>query len=235
VILGLALVVDRVVRGSAPLVVRLGVVALPLGLVASRTRINLIAAGIVLLLVLRPAPNRVAASRARVALLVIGGIVLLAPLQVGTRITGADGGAESSRAHVEELASGLVHLIEEPQGSGLGTSPGVGTRFGLEQTLTSDNAYLQVGNELGLPMMVLFIALLIAIIRALHRAEPDEDRGELAAALRAAGIGLCLVGMLHHVWLSIPVAWLFFAAAGVALSSHARAQAEPGERALRRG
>jgi hypothetical protein len=230
-LVGLALVVDRLVRGNAPAIATLGAIAIPLALLASRTRINLVAAAIVLLLVLRPAPNRVAATRARVALLVIAGAVLLAPTQIGTRVTGADGGAESSRAHVEEFMDGLTYLIQEPRGSGLGTSPGVGARFGLQQSLTSDNAYLQVGNELGLPMMVLFVVLLIAILRALHRAEQRPDSGDLAAALRAAGIGLCLVGMLHHVWLGIPVAWLFFAGAGVALSSHPREGSEPPARA----
>jgi hypothetical protein len=221
-LIGLALAIDRAARGAAhlPLVVATG--AIGMGLVVSRTRVDLIAAAIIVLLLLRPAPRHVAAARARIGLLIVLGVILVAPFQIGTRITGGEGGSESSGAHIDEFLGGLERIEHEPRGFGLGTNPNVGARFGLAQTYISDNSYLQVGNELGVVMMALFLAMVIIILVALRRAErapPHPHHSPpLAGPVFAVGIGLSFVAMLHQVWLSIPVSWLFFAAAGVALS-----------------
>jgi O-antigen ligase len=119
---------------------------------------------------------------------------------------------------VGEFTHGLRLLLDEPRGFGLGTSPSVGARFGFQQTFVSDNSYLQVGNELGVVMMVLFIALMVTLLRRLRAAYRSPPFDPLAAAFWAAGIGLSVVAMIHQVWLSIPVSWLFFLGCGIALS-----------------
>ena len=63
------------------------------------------------------------------------------------------------------------------------------------------------------------MALLVVVLRSLFAAQHEGAVAGLGPALGAAGVGLIVAGLLHHVWLSIPVAWLFFAAAGVALSA----------------
>ncbi|MDQ2648017.1 MAG: hypothetical protein M3Z03_00520 [Actinomycetota bacterium] len=235
-LIALAIAVERLTRGANRLVLVVGTATIAFAMVASRTRINLVAAVLVLVLLLRPSPGRVAAARVRLALLFFLGILLVAPFQIGTRITGGEGGAESSTAHVGEFTTGLRHLLEEPRGFGLGTAPSVGARFGFEQTFISDNVYLQVGNELGIVMMGLWIALMFTVLRYLHAAHRAPPFDPLAAALWAAGLGLAVVGMLHQVWLSIPVAWLFFLGCGIALHAgdHEHDPAEPHARAVLR-
>jgi hypothetical protein len=221
-LIGLAIAIDRAARGGARLSLIVATGAIGMGLVVSRTRVDLIAAGIIVLLLLRPAPRHVAAARARVGLLIALGVILVAPFQIGTRITGGEGGSASSGAHVDEFVGGLERIEHEPRGFGLGTNPNVGARFGLAQTYISDNSYLQVGNELGVVMMAVFLALVISILVALRRADRapphPHHSAPLAGPVFAVGIGLSFVAMLHQVWLSIPVSWLFFAVAGVALS-----------------
>lgn len=217
-LLGLALASDRVLRGRPPPILVAATVVLGLGIVVSNTRIDLIGALLIVAVVLRRASGRLVSARVAAGAVFAISFILLAPFLVGTRVTGADGGSESSRAHVQEFTTGVEHLIQDPRGRGLGTAPGVGSRFELEQTFTSDNSILQVGNELGLLMMLLFVALLVALLRALFATQRDGEASGLAAALGAAGVGLVLVGMVHHVWLTLSVAWLFFGAAGVALS-----------------
>ena len=225
-LIGLALASDRLLRRRPPKILSLVAVALGLGIVVSRTRINFIGAVAILALVLAPARGRIFEARVRVGAVCVVGLILLAPFLAGTRFTGAQGGAESSRDHVEEFTTGVEHLLEEPQGKGIGTAPGVGNRFELEETFISDNAILQVGNELGVVMMGIFVALLVVLLKALFSSTTPGSDG-LAAALGAAGMGLVLAGMLHHVWVSIPVAWLYFAASGVALSRDRGARDEP--------
>lgn len=217
-LIALAVAIERLTRGRARLVLAVATASIAFAMVASRTRIDLVAAAIVLVLLLRPAPGRVAASRTRLAALFLLGVVLVAPFQIGTRITGGEGGAESSVAHAGEFSTGLRLLLDEPRGFGLGTSPSVGTRFGFHQTVISDNSYLQVGNELGVVMMALFIALVFTLLRRLRTAYRSPPFDPLAAAFWAAGIGLSVVAMIHQVWLSIPVSWLFFLGCGIALS-----------------
>ena len=218
-LIGLALTLDRVTRGNASARVVVGSVAIAFAIVSSRTRINLIAAAIVLIVILRPRLGRRREAAARLAIVAVVAVIVATPFQIGTRITGAEGGSRSADEHVVEFTSGLRSVLQHPEGLGLGTSPGVAARFGFHQLLISDNAYLQVGQELGIPMMLLFIALLALVLRELQLADRARP-SPLAASLFAAGLGLCAAGMLHHVWLSFPVSWLFFGGAGIALSRH---------------
>ena len=217
-LLGLALTCDRLLRDRAHPLVAVATLALALGVVVSHTRIDFLGAVLIVAVVLGPARGRRAGARVSTGLIVALGLAVLVPFLIGTRFTGADGGEASSRDHIAEFTTGVEHLLQDPIGRGLGTAPGVGSRFELEQTFISDNSILQVGNELGIVMMMVFVALLVGVLLALFSADREDEYGGLAVAVGAAGLGLVMVGMLHHVWLSIPVAWLFFGTAGVALS-----------------
>ena len=216
-LIGLAVALAGIVRGGRALGPAVALGAMGFAIVSSRTRSTLLALALVCLMLLWPGEGRVPAIRVRIATVLVLGVLVVAPFQIGTRITGAEGGSVSSAAHVDEFTTGLEHLIDEPMGKGLGTAPGVGTRFDIESTFVSDNAYLQVGNEIGIVMMAIFVALLVILLHRLRRVPPASHLAPLAQALFVSGLGLCFVGMVHHVWLSLPVAWLFFAGAGLAL------------------
>lgn len=191
------------------------------GLVATVTRSSVAAALLMAAIALRPDRSSPRPGRLRLAILGAAGVMIALPLASSTGLTTrathpttADPSAEAHRTQVEQA---IDLLTRQPLGRGLGTAPGVGERFAVQGQVTSENAYLQVGNELGIPAMVLFIAALVAVLRSLARAR-DEPAFPLARGLWLAGIGLVVTGLFLHVWLDVNVSWTFWGAAGLALN-----------------
>jgi O-antigen ligase len=102
-------------------------------------------------------------------------------------------------------------------GRGLGTAPGIGERFKVQGHLTTEDAYLQVGNEIGVLSMLSFLGLLLSTIVALARRARSADPDGLATAMCAAGVGLFVGGFFLHIWLDFATALTFWALAGLAL------------------
>jgi hypothetical protein len=197
---------------------RVGLIGLCVaGILASHTRAALLGLAIGGIVALRPARGRSAFGRARFLLVGVAIIGMVAPNLLGTRFTGADGGSKSSSEHISELTTGLERVIERPLGAGLGTSPNVGVRdtgaVSADDVFISDNSILQVGQELGVVMMLLFVALLVALFRTLANAPPRGDL--LAPAVRITMAALLAAGMLHHVFLAVPITWLVWSFAGL--------------------
>jgi Kef-type K+ transport system membrane component KefB len=161
-------------------------------------------------------PSTARNGRTQLALLLAIALVLGAPL-VGQSVLGArtagvvNGGDSSAPEHLSGLGEGLVTLQRHPLGAGLGTGPGEQGRFGVDG-VTSENAYIEIGNQLGIAMMVLYVAVLLSAIRALGRRRDDE----LGAWLFVGGIGLALGGLFLHVW-NFELALTFWTGVGLAL------------------
>ena len=100
---------------------------------------------------------------------------------------------------------------------GLGTAPSLAVRLDNAPVVISDNSILQVGNELGVAMMGLFVVVLVAVVIRLWRADREEPPNRLTRAARLALIGLILAGQLHHVLQTFAVTWPLWALAGLAL------------------
>ena len=81
--------------------------------------------------------------------------------------------------------------------------------------------------------MIVFTALLIALLVALRRAEVDDDPSfPLARALFAVGVALAIGGVFQHIWTEFPVAWTFWAAAGLAVAAADRRRESAGASAV---
>lgn len=161
-----------------------------------------------------------AQARARLVLGAIAGlfvaVVVASTTGLATRflsvLTGDD---PSATGHREATAEALELVVSRPLGLGLGSGPTVAGRD-LSERVISENAYLQVGIEVGVLGMVLFVALLVLVVtQLLERAR--RGGGLLVSGAAAAGLGLALGGMFLHVWNDIPTAWTFWGLAGVAL------------------
>jgi O-antigen ligase len=101
----------------------------------------------------------------------------------------------------------------------LGTAAGIGQRFEATTQYTSHNSYLQIGHEAGLPAMVLFVVITIALLRALKRvAGVHSVAAALAMAAFAAGAALAVAGFFQHAWVTPEISWAYWALAGVALN-----------------
>jgi hypothetical protein len=107
-------------------------------------------------------------------------------------------------------------------GRGLGTQPGVGDRFRVQTGLTSENAYLQVGNELGILTMMVFIAMVLMTIRRLKHATALDPSSSLTSAVRSAAIGYAIGGLFLHVWIYLPVSITLWSLAGVVIGAAER-------------
>jgi hypothetical protein len=92
-------------------------------------------------------------------------------------------------------------------------------RFRVKTTVVSENAYLQVANELGVVTMGVFVAMLGGIARALWRRPHGGLPGDADRGLASAAAALLVGGMFLHIWLNLPLALMFWALAGLRLAS----------------
>ena len=126
------------------------------------------------------------------------------------------GDEESATDHWEALNNGIRGIAEHPLGLGLGTSAGVGQRFSDSGAFITENYYLQMGIEIGLLGMIVFILLTVTVIRYLNRAAkrvPDVPLG----AMRLAMIGIAVGAFLLHAWTEFAVSWTAWALTGAVL------------------
>jgi hypothetical protein len=166
-----------------------------------------------------PTRNRPVAARLRLLAAIVVAAAVIVPSLGGTRFVNAQGGAKSNQGHVSEFSGGLSQLARTPLGLGIGNAAGVGDRFVLGATnqggFTVDNAILQVGDELGVQALLPWLALMVLTWLALGRAARRDDA--FAGGVRLAFLGIFIAGMYHQVFLSFPVAWILWAAVGLAL------------------
>ena len=220
-ILPFAVGFERVVRRSASLPYVAGTVVIGLVLLRTETRSAIIAALIVTLLALAPAAGRPRHWRAHVAVVLALIAVLAIPAALTTgalrRIEAAERSGDTSTAgHLSGLRSGLDTLSKHLLGQGLGTGAGTGQRFNVTHDVIPENNYLEVGDELGLIAMLLFVALTLALLGTLRRSA-RRHRTPLSASAWAACAGLAVAAYFLQPWGDFAVAWTFWGAAGAVL------------------
>lgn len=208
-LLGLAPALHLALRRRLPLAIAASGI-LVAAVVVTRTRAAVLALVVMALLAFRLAGIRRLPKAVGIAVAVVA---LAAVVVVATREAGS--GPASSGVHVDELRAGARFVADHPWGVGLGTLPPEQRRFGGPGTPVSDNAFLQVTGELGIPGGVVFTALLAGLAIALaarRRADPDDP---LAEPMLVALAGLVVTGMLHQVWLEQAATWLAWTAIGL--------------------
>ena len=220
-----AVAVERITRGDRSLSAYLLGAGILAALFASRVRADALAAMVVGLVALAPAPKRPITARLRLLGAIVLATLIVVPSLGGTRFVNAQGGAKSNQGHITELSAGLSELIHYPLGLGIGNTPGVGDRFvlaaGQKGAFTVDNAILQVGDELGVQTLLPWLLLVILTWVGLSRAARRSD--SFAGGVRLAFLAIFVAGMYHHVFLSFPIAWVLWAAIGLALNTGASA------------
>lgn len=209
-------------NGRRRALVTAGTFLVAAALVLTQTRDAILAGAVVAVMVLRPMPHRDRLRRVQLSLLAGLTILLLLPVALavglGTRATAAINGQDhSTKVHLAALGKGTSALLHHPLGRGLGTGGTNGTRFDVASTLTSEDQYLQVGNETGVFSLIPFLGLTVAVTVRLRRAA--RERGSLTAgAWSGAFAGLALAGLLLQVWLSLITAVIVWSAVGMDLS-----------------
>jgi hypothetical protein len=111
----------------------------------------------------------------------------------------------SFRSHLTNLRDGLETVAEHPQGYGLGNAGSTARRFG-EPVRAGESTYTELGVELGLLGMLLFVAWNIALLVTLLRGDGwAVGVGAALAAVLALAIQTDVIGA---PWLAYCLWWL---------------------------
>jgi len=120
--------------------------------------------------------------------------------------------ADSNELHVDYIQKGLNGIADDPEGHGPGTAGIVSTK--LPNGLLTENYFVQVGYEVGLAGLALFVIFLGLLLKNLW----EYRRFNANKALLASFVGLVFMNMLLHTWSNEAVAASWFMVAGLALT-----------------
>jgi hypothetical protein len=220
-VVGFAVAIERIIRQGARATAMGSLLLIGTALLLTQTRSALVAAIIVAVIALRPTPGQYSRQRVQLGLLLGAGLLIALPAASGTglseRIAKTTPGEKVSAVHIDSFWRGMRTLADHPLGRGLATSAGAGQRFTPTQAVVSENYYLQVGDELGVPAMLVFVALTIAVVRALRRAA-RRSLDAAAAAVGNAAFGLAVGALFLHTWNDHALAWTLWGLAGASLA-----------------
>jgi hypothetical protein len=209
--------------GGRKTIVALGTALIGVGIVLVQSRDALAAAAIVIALALRPVRARTRSSRVNLGILVAATLLIVLPVSLGiglfSRVSGSVNGSDSStQLHVSRTSSGIKALVHQPLGRGLGTGATNGTRFATPDTLTSEDEYLQIGNETGIVSLIAFVPLTIIVNRRLRGFVGAQQADVLTGSWRGCFLALSIACLVLQVWLELPVAVVAWLGLGLALA-----------------
>lgn len=214
-----AVIAERLVRGDRRPVL-LGLFALVVvALFASQVRADAVAALVIFFVALVPVIGRPVLARWGFVLMLAIGAAIVVPSVGGTHFIGGQNSGSSTTGHIRELNAGLSQLTQTPLGQGLGNNPVSANRFISPGSgaFTSDDSYLQVGDELGLLAMVPWLIFVFGCLVALFRRARSPSPTPAVAAL--ALLGVLVSGLFHHVFLNFSTAWTLWALVGLGLNA----------------
>jgi hypothetical protein len=153
-----------------------------------------------------------------ILLALVGGLLLARNTQFVSNVLlheNPSGGSSinSNEGHISSIESGLVQLVQQPLGSGIG-STGSASLYG-NNPLIIENQYLFVAHEAGWLGLLLFVSIFAAILLKLW----DLRKDWLALGVFASGIGLALIGLLLPVWVDDTVVIIWWGLAAVVVGS----------------
>jgi O-antigen ligase len=122
----------------------------------------------------------------------------------------------SNAARADSLKTAIKDIVREPLGRGPGTA-GPASFRNLRPARIAENYYLQIGQEVGVIGLGLFIAINLIIGWRLWRLRQQP----LALVLLASFVGLSVVSMLSHAWADDTLAYLWWGLTGLVLGSNA--------------
>jgi O-antigen ligase len=120
----------------------------------------------------------------------------------------------SDQNHASALNSGLSDLWHNPLGHGPGTAGPASIYNVGHPTRIAENFYVQIGQESGWLLLLLFVLINLGVgyLLWLRRSDP------LALILFASLIGLTVVNMLSHAWADDTLAYVWWGLAGIAMA-----------------
>ena len=223
-----AALADRVVRGAAR-PIHYVILAMTAGSVLlTQTRSAVLALVVVLAITLLRRSGRTprgADARARFAI-VLGALAMFAipaALAMGLvdRFQGGDD-FSSNDAHRDSFDNGFEVLLENPVGRGLATAAGAGQAADVAGRAITETQFLQIGTQLGLLGLALWLGVAIGAIISLGQAAARAPNGfdtGLATGMRTALMGLFVGCFFLQPYVEYAVCWSVWPLAGLALGT----------------
>ncbi len=120
---------------------------------------------------------------------------------------------DSNEYHVLFVKRGLEGIVHNPVGHGPGTA-GLASIQNPKGSFLTENYYIQIGYEVGVVGLALFIALNVVVWKYLWQSR----RSLLSVALLASAVAYVGMNMLLHTWSNEAVACQWWLLAGMAIA-----------------
>ncbi len=120
----------------------------------------------------------------------------------------------SNAQRASAFKNGLHDIINHPFGTGVGSAGPASLRNTKHPARLAENYYLQIGQEIGVIGLVLFIAIQFLVVVHLY----NTRNRVLALSLLASFVGLIIVNMTSHAWTDDTLAYVWWGLAGIAVA-----------------
>lgn len=159
-------------------------------------------------------------SRGNLGVALVAATVILWPvlssLNLTTRFQSTlDQTDPSTVRHLAGLQVSIVRLSQNPLGTGLGTAGSTARRFGVIGGIVNESWYFQIGTEMGIVAMLIYVLLILGVIRQLWT-RARRHSIEATAALGAL-VGVAIGGLVLHSFEDVSTAWILWLLVGLAL------------------
>jgi hypothetical protein len=236
-VIAAALCADRIVRGLARTWHYVALTMCGAAVLLTETRSAVFALVVVLAVTqFRRSQGAERSSSARVKFsLVVAAIAVVAvpaalALGLVDRFNGEDD-FSSNESHHNSFDVSYGVLVDHPLGRGLSTAAGAGQRADVNGVVVTETQFLQIGTQLGLVGLALWVAFVVNSIITLGRAAlraPPWAETSVVTATRTAIIGLFAAGTFLQVFIEFTLSWSIWILAGLALGAVEREVARTG-------
>lgn len=122
----------------------------------------------------------------------------------------------STENHWQAAIAGVQSIVQDPIGYGPGYA-GPASYYNNGNSIIAENYFVQVGQEVGLVGLALFLAICVATVKRLLKYNVVNAR-----LLVASFAGLTLMCMFQHTWADDPTSMTWWALAGLYMADSAR-------------
>jgi hypothetical protein len=122
--------------------------------------------------------------------------------------------SSSNHGHLTALKAGVEDITDSPLGGGTGTAGPASVHNTQAPARIAENYFVQIGQEVGVLGLVLFLAICALLARRLWR----RDQDSLSRVLLSSLIGISVIGLFAHVWTDDTLAYVWWGFAGVAIA-----------------
>ena len=202
---------------------------LALALFLTQTRSAILAGAIAVVLVFLPRAGRRPDGQGRIGLALSGVLIVADILFLAGGVGSRFGGTHvSDAAHASSFSSGLHLFLHHPFGRGLATAAGGGQEVALKGLangfVVTEDQWLQIGTQLGIIGLTLYIAVCLLSVHRLHRA--DRPVRIAPAGLENAMIGVLIGAAFLQPFINPAVSITLFLLVGVCIGPPAPAEGE---------